>query len=257
MNTPQQTSAAPRRGDGQSVAVVYGRLRRDILNGTLAPGTELAQARLAQELGVSRTPLREALRMLSRDGLVEGEPHRSLRVTGISPAEMDQHWALRVGLETIAIRVAVPLLTLQDFAALEGDLAQMDYLGERGDFEAWDLAHRAFHQHLVMPAGDEIVRTIGEMIDRGARYRRMWTYVRHGATSPLVAGKHRSIVEACTARDADAAATANADHIAGVAYELLEAVDPAFRPVLLATAVAIAQTPVSSESPRADTPANV
>jgi DNA-binding GntR family transcriptional regulator len=236
-----QVAAAPNRSDGQSVDMVYARLRRRILDGTLEPGVELAQAHLAKELGVSRTPLREALRMLSRDGLVEGEPHHSLRVTKISPASMDEHWAVRVGLETIAIRVAAPLLTVQDFAALEGDLAQMEYLGERRDFDSYEAAHRAFHMRLIRPAGDEMVHTIGELTDRGARFRRMWRYLREW---PLNAGGHRVIAEACAARDPDAAVAMNAAHIAGMAYALMRFVDPTFEPVLLPTAIEMAQTPV-------------
>jgi DNA-binding GntR family transcriptional regulator len=243
--TLNQVAAAPRRSDGQSVDIVYARLRHDILNGTLQPGAELAQVQLAQELGVSRTPLREALRMLLRDGLVEGEPNRSLHVTGIWPAAMDEHWAVRVGLETIAIRVAVPRLTVQDLAGLEGDLAQMDFLGERGDFDAFEVVHRAFHLRMVEPAGEGFVRTIGELTDRGARYRRMWTFLLDPTEWPLRAGDHRAIAEACAARDPDAAAAANAEHIAKIAYALMGVVDPAFRPVLLPAAVEVARTPVS------------
>jgi DNA-binding GntR family transcriptional regulator len=245
-------AAAPRPSDGQSVNVVYARLRGDILSGALTPGAELAQMRLAKELGVSRTPLREALRMLMREGLVEGEPNRSLRVTRLSLEDMDQHWASRIALETIAIRIAVPLLTVQDFAGFEGDLAQMDYLGEAGDFEAWDVAHRAFHQRMVKPAGEGIARALGELTDRAARYRSMSVFLGQPRTPLLRAGEHRLIVEACAARDPDGAAAAFAHHVAITAYALMALVDPAFEPVLLPTAVAVAQTPVTRRKRRAN-----
>ena len=102
--------------DGQSVEYVHARMRRAILRAELSPGDELSQVRLAKELGVSRTPLREALRMLVNEGLLEGEPNRQLRVAGYSIADMEELYVARVSLETTALRITIPRLTTRDIA---------------------------------------------------------------------------------------------------------------------------------------------
>src|SRR5689334_13784123 len=75
---------------------VYRRLYAEILAGELDPGKAISQIKLAERLGVSRTPLREALRMLERDGLVHAEPNRRVRVTPVSVDDLEQLYALRV-----------------------------------------------------------------------------------------------------------------------------------------------------------------
>src|SRR5438034_6443771 len=114
-------------GDGAVSAVVdsttgtravYRRLYAEILAGHLDPGKPVSQIKLAERLGVSRTPLREALRMLERDGLIHSEPNRRVRVTPVSVEDLEQLYALRVTVEALAIRITVPRLGDEDFARL-------------------------------------------------------------------------------------------------------------------------------------------
>src|SRR5262249_61656538 len=111
-----------RRGRGgawgveRAAGVVRARLRSAILGGDPAPTAPLSQVRLAARLGVSRPPLREALRMLQREGLIDSEPNRRVRVAKLSLADLEQLYAGRVLIEALAVRLTVPAYTVDDLA---------------------------------------------------------------------------------------------------------------------------------------------
>ena len=91
----------------QSVPPLHAYLRACILDGRVPPGTKLSQATLADQLGVSRTPLREVLRMLQEEGLIEAEPNQRMRVTGLDPAELDSSYAARILLDALALSMTI------------------------------------------------------------------------------------------------------------------------------------------------------
>jgi DNA-binding transcriptional regulator YhcF (GntR family) len=91
----------------QAIPHVHAYLRECILNGTLTPGTKLSQVTLAEQLGISRTPLREVLRMLQEEGLVENEPNQRTRVAGLDPEELDDVYASRILMETLALSMTI------------------------------------------------------------------------------------------------------------------------------------------------------
>src|SRR5438034_4316596 len=93
-----------------STEVVHDRLRRAILRGEFDPRVPISQVQLAARLGVSRTPLREALRMLQREGLIDSEPNRRVRVAELSVVDLEQLYAARIVIEALATRIAVPTL---------------------------------------------------------------------------------------------------------------------------------------------------
>ena len=157
--------------DGQNVLLVHDRLRDAILRGEIAAGETASQVTLARDLEVGRTPLREALRMLQREGLVVSEPNRRVRIAGLSAADMEAITVMRIGLETVAVRITVPTLQSGQIAELEGYMAQMDHFMRVGDTSGMRPAHRAFHQLLVAGAGDRIAEMLGEWFDHAERYR--------------------------------------------------------------------------------------
>ncbi len=91
----------------QAIPHVHAYLRECILDGTLTPGTKLSQVTLAGQLGISRTPLREVLRMLQEEGLVEIEPNQRTRVAGLDPQELDDVYASRILMETLALSMTI------------------------------------------------------------------------------------------------------------------------------------------------------
>src|SRR6266849_5899010 len=121
-----------------AAAQVHTRLRQMILDGTVPPGTVLSQVQLAQEIGVSRTPLREALRMLQEEGLVLAEYNHRVRVADIDIGELENMYASRIMLESLALSLTVPLLTQNEFDRLASALDQMHAASQRREIESWD-----------------------------------------------------------------------------------------------------------------------
>jgi DNA-binding GntR family transcriptional regulator len=232
------TADVPSLG-GQNVAVIHDRLRAAILRGDLAAGDELSQVRLARELGVSRTPLREALRMLISEGLVEGLPNRQLRVSGFSIEDMESLYAERILLEALAIRITVPRLSARDIGAMEGLLAQMAHHAAERDYDSWALPHQALHEAFVAEAGRRTAQVLRQLSEHAQRYRRAYTTQVDLAWSTGIAD-HRVIVDACKRRDAAAAARVLAEHLGHTALGVIELVEPGHDAFALRTAVAVA-----------------
>src|SRR3954469_10804043 len=125
-----QAESAPRR---DNVEQVYRRVREAILAGEIAPGSVMSQVALADDLGVSRTPLREALRMLQSEGLVDAQANRRVTVRPLSATDLEELTVMRVALEAEAIRLSVERLAPEDIAALEGRLAEMTHFAQAED----------------------------------------------------------------------------------------------------------------------------
>ena len=104
---------------------LYELLREQILEGAFDPEIPISQIKLAESLGVSRTPLREALRMLQRDGLIDSEPNRRVRVTALSIPDLEELYASRIVIESLALRITLPRATEADLDELEAALAAM------------------------------------------------------------------------------------------------------------------------------------
>src|SRR3954468_9282845 len=117
INNQRMATAVPAR---QGLDYVHRTIREAILDGKLEPGTTMSQVTLADELGVSRTPLREALRMLQNEGLIESEPNRRVRVSSLSLAGLEELYTIRIPLEVTALRLSVPRMTPEEVAQLEG-----------------------------------------------------------------------------------------------------------------------------------------
>src|ERR1700730_1857766 len=108
-----------------STEVAYLQLRRAIVRCEIPNGVQLSQRELSQLMGVGRTPLREALRMLQREGLVEAEPNHRVRVADFSIPDLEQLYAMRISLEALAIRLTVPFLQAVELNRLGRFLQQI------------------------------------------------------------------------------------------------------------------------------------
>jgi DNA-binding GntR family transcriptional regulator len=218
-----EASAKPATRDGQNVAAVHERLRSAILRGEIPAGEVTSRVTLARELDVGRTPLREAMRMLEREGLVISEPNRRVRIAALSGDDAEELYIMRISLEAVAIRITVPSLTSDDFASLEGYMAQMEHYMAVGDQPGMRTPHRAFHHLLVAAAGSRVSQRIAELFDHAERYR-----LRFGATGPWEQRRteHRAILDAAAAADADLAAEHLVAHYAHTAALVFDAVDP-------------------------------
>jgi DNA-binding GntR family transcriptional regulator len=134
------------------VELSVDQLRREILRGAFAPGEKIVEEQVTRRFGISRAPLREALRLLAQQGLVEHLPRRGVRVATLSDSDVDELFELREVLERHALRRTLP----QPPAALAGlraELAVMESAAARGDGPAQADAHRRFHLEIVALAG--------------------------------------------------------------------------------------------------------
>jgi DNA-binding GntR family transcriptional regulator len=231
------TDHAPGRSrDGQHLVLVHERLRDAILRGEVPAGHTTTQAKLASEFAIGRTPLREALRMLQREGLVVSEPNRRVRIAELSASDAEELYVMRIALEAVAIRITTPRLVSANLAELEGLLAQMAHYMQAGDTIGFRKPHRAFHLMLVSGSGERGTETIGQLFDHAERYR-----LAFGANTPAVSAErrveHRSIVDAVSAGEADLAARLLVAHYLHTAELILAGLDPGHDLARLRTAI--------------------
>jgi GntR family transcriptional regulator, rspAB operon transcriptional repressor len=216
--------------NGGGTEAVYQRVREAILEGEIAPGATMSQVALADELGISRTPLREALRMLQSEGLVHAERNRRVRVATVSPVDLEELCVMRVTLEAEAIRLAAPRMTDEELARLEGHIAEMAHFAEAKDYRRWNVPHQAFHRGLTARAGDRFTAVLTQLFDHAERYRRM--HIGHGP-SAWATKDHRAILDACKAHDRDTAGRLLGEHFARTAFEVIAELDPGYEPARL------------------------
>ncbi|MFC4063517.1 GntR family transcriptional regulator [Actinoplanes subglobosus] len=191
---------------------VYARLREQIVTGQRGPGDRLDPTEVAAELGVSRTPVREAVLRLDADGLVHRQPYKGVVVAGISLAGAADVTALRLHLETLAVRAAVPRLADTDLVSMR-DLHQRLDTAIQGDDaqESFRTLNREFHLTLYRAAGSPLLlRHIEDLAAQADRFRLHFD-VRHGRA----VGDHADILSACEVRDTEAVVAATRRHILG------------------------------------------
>jgi DNA-binding GntR family transcriptional regulator len=217
---------------GSNVEAVYRRLRAAILADELPAGARLSQVQLAVQFNMSRGPLREALRLLERDGLIEATHRRMVRVAAVSFSDLDQVYALRIVNEALAVQLSTPLMLDTDIATLQGLVAAMDRCAEQHDVKGWETDHRNFHLLLYGGAGERMLRLIRELFDHTERYRRIY-HSEAPRDTELAATEHRNIAEACANRDAVGASTLLARHVARTALTVFARTAPEYEPVLV------------------------
>ena len=152
--------------------VAYLRVRELILSGELAPGSVLNQTSLARTIGISTTPLREALRRLKQQGLVELDAHRDARVAPLDAEEARDLLELRLALDPLAASLAAQRRTTQDIAEMRTALGGLESLP--ADPTAQQLAaHRRFHAAIYRASHNaRLVTTLDDLWDAADRYRR-------------------------------------------------------------------------------------
>ena len=223
----------------QAIPHVHAYLRECILNGTLSPGTKLSQVSLAAQLGISRTPLREVLRMLQEEGLVEIEPNQRTRVAGLDPQELDDVYASRILLETLALSMTIGHFGVEARAEAKRMLTAMRRAAKTGDFDAWFAAHTDYHRVCTAAAGEAMQRQLRAFADRTTRYIRIYQLSEPGSWQAAGDVEHAAILEALIAGDEQGALTEMAHHLERTALRVLTDCAPDFVPVAVPHAVAL------------------
>jgi DNA-binding GntR family transcriptional regulator len=204
--------------------VVLGELRRAILTGALPAGTLLRQEDVAGRFGVSRPPVREALRQLEAEGLAQYRPRRGYAVASLDPADIEEIFEIRMLLEERAAFLAARHRTERDVADLKALLLEMEDIttGQGYDLERFMAANRAFHERILQTSGRKrLCRMMLGLRDNVERYVRMGAAMI--GSMDRVKREHRQIFEAFRRGDAERTAALCAAHVRITGERLLKA----------------------------------
>jgi DNA-binding GntR family transcriptional regulator len=190
---------------------VLAELRRAIITGELRPGEQILQDALAERFGVSRVPLREALKILEGEGQVTYRPHRGYFVAQLDVDDLREVYRIRDLLESDAVRTAVPLLTDEDIQRLADAADDVDRADQMGDLVAMTTANRRFHFTLIEAAGmPRLARLARILWDATDAYRSV--YYAENSHRQVVHEEHHAVVAAVRAGDADEAVRLLREH---------------------------------------------
>ena len=212
---------------------IHQYLRDLILSNALPPETILSQVEVADCLKVSRTPVREALRMLMEEGLVKAEPNYRCRVLGFDPRELEALYVSRIANEGIAAAVTVKSMTDENVETLAELLRQLRKDEKEKNLRRWLKNHRAFHQMLFCRANPLLQKRMYIDCQRSERY--VYNTVQAGLTELFrrAAVEHQEIYRACKRRQSAAVVTLLTDHLAGAAVDIMAKLAPYWEPTTL------------------------
>lgn len=196
-------------------------IRERILAGAYPEGEPLRQDTIAGELGVSRIPVREALRQLEAEGLVSFHPHRGAVVSSLSLAEIDEIFSLRAEIEAMLLRAAIPRLE-EERLARAGEVLRRYGRAFRGrDVAAYGELNWQFHATLYEPADRPITLRMAQRLHQQAdRYLRMQLALTHGEDRAV--GEHQAILDAARAGEVRRGVSLLRQHVLGAGRSLVD-----------------------------------
>lgn len=199
-------------GASSNTTIAIDRLRELIFSGQLGAGTDHLESELATRLGMSRTPVREALLRLEAQGLLDVRPRKGVRITPLSPRDMAEVYDVLTELESLAAaNAAANGLTDSDLEPLAKTIADMDEALTNENREEWAAADDAFHTELVRLGGnDRVRRVVNMMSDQVRRARLVTLYMRPSPTKSN--DDHREVMNAIRKGDADRARKVHRQH---------------------------------------------
>ncbi len=196
-------------------------LRGEILTNRLAPGTRLLEKQLASWLGVSRGPVREALRLLATEDLVTILPRRGAIVKGLSREEFLAVYQVREALEALAVRLAIPRLTAEDLRTLRAYQAEMVRFAMSDEPGRYFELNLKFHSFLVERSGNPVLREMfRSLLNHLRRYQSPTMGIRGGLERSTA--EHEALLQALERRDTEEAVRLMSEHIR-TPHRLLEA----------------------------------
>jgi DNA-binding GntR family transcriptional regulator len=192
--------------------VVFNTLREAILKGDLQPGERLMELQLAAKLGVSRTPIREAIRMLEQEGLAVTIPRKGAEVAKMTLKDMEDVLEIREALDELAVRIACDKISQEQLASLI-DVKELFVSSTRtGDVKMIAEADVRFHDVIYEATGNpKLVTLLNNLREQVYRYR--VEYIKNPANYPTLIAEHEAIVEGLKNRDKTAATLAMHAHV--------------------------------------------
>lgn len=201
-----------RLSDNSLTAQVFKSLQNDILNGVLAPGDALTEQKLCDELGVSRTPVREALSKLELEGLVRTVPNKGAVVVGICEKDISDIYTIRMYIEGLAARWCAENIDAGELDSLRGIVELQEFYAGRGDMmQVWQLDSR-FHELIYESGRSGVLQSTLTNFHRYIQKARELSIKKPGRAGQSVR-EHRAILEAVAAHDGGLAEKLMTEHI--------------------------------------------
>ena len=201
--------------------VVFNTLREAILKGELKPGERLMELQLASKLGVSRTPIREAIRMLEQEGLAVTVPRRGAEVARMTEKDMEDVLQIRAALDELAVQLATEQITDEQFDALEQARQNFENSLKSDDVKEIAQADVAFHDAIYNATGNaKLVSMLNNLREQMYRYR--VEYLKDEKNFPILIREHSQIVEGLTAKDKTMLTAAMHKHVMNQATAVKE-----------------------------------
>jgi DNA-binding GntR family transcriptional regulator len=194
-----------------------------IVSQAYPPGSRLVETRIAQELGVSQAPVREALRDLEQLGCVVHEPFRGCSVRALSVEDLLEAFPVRAALESLACRLAAERITPRELDQLESRIAEMRAAYERGDLHGQSQADARFHATVVRATRNGTLERQWSLLEP---FLRTYISVANGADLRALPDRHVPVLDALRARDGEAAAAAMHGHLMDAADALRSGAAP-------------------------------
>ena len=192
--------------------VVFKTLRQAILTGELKPGERLMEIHLANKLGVSRTPIREAIRKLELEGLVIMIPRRGAEVAEITEKSMKDVLEVRKALDTLAVELACERITEEDKEKLLLACEEFEEAVKTGNFAMIAKTDVIFHDIIVEATGNvRLVQMVNNLAEQMYRYR--FEYIKDASQHERLIEEHRKIYEGVIRGEKETAVTASGTHI--------------------------------------------
>ncbi len=225
MKADGATTASRPQGRMSRVDEAYAELKSRIETNRYPPGHAALENELAQDLGMSRTPVREALVRLQQEGLVDVRPRRGMQVLGLSPQDMREIYEMIAGCEAVAVHLLASQGPSEEVGTALGEpVDRMERALEAGDLEGWAAADEDFHRALFRLCGNSRLESEGvSLLDRTRRARFFTLHLRRRPFRSTA--DHRKLVELIAAGDAKAAREATLEHRLTAMGELLEIIE--------------------------------
>ena len=192
--------------------VVYRSLRNAILKGELEPGERLMEQRLALKLGVSRTPIREAIHMLEREGLAVTMPRRGAQVAKMTEKDLEDVLEIREALDDLAVSTASKRVTDEDIEKLSNAMVQFEKAVSRGEIREIVEADEDFHNEIYRIAGNPKLSYIVQKL-KEQMYRYRYEYIKDNADYQTLIEEHMNIIKGLKEGDVDYVRGAMKEHL--------------------------------------------
>ena len=192
--------------------IVFQTLRNAIITGELQPGERLMETQLGEKLGVSRTPIREAIRKLELEGLVVMVPRKGAQVAQFTEKDIQDVLEVRAALEALAAKLACKRMDDRSFLKLQLAIAEYSYAAKNKDLETMIEKDVEFHDIICEATqNDKLIQLFTNLKEQVNRYR--ITYLKNVEDSDKVEAEHIAILDALKNKDEETASSLAAEHI--------------------------------------------